>query len=85
MTKQTVVGGGLILAALLMFLSGLGDRIADLQDWHGLATTDVVGHLLKDAAQIGLGIVGGTLLPGVGSASKNTETLTVDITKVGKL
>lgn len=84
MTKQTALGGGLLLVAVLMWISGIGDTISDLQNWHGLTTPAVIGALLKQGAQLALAAVGGTLMPGVGSASADHTTLTVDLQKVGK-
>ncbi len=84
MTKQTVVGGTMIVVAVIMWISGVGDTIKDLQDWHGLATPAVIGELLKQAATIALSALGGTLLPGVGSASVDHDILTVDLQKAGK-
>lgn len=67
-----------------MWIAGVGDTISDLQNWHGLGTPAVIGALLKQAATLALSALGGTLLPGVGSASQDHETLTVDLTKAGK-
>lgn len=83
MTKQTAIGGTMIAVAFFMWISGAGDTIKDLTDWHGLGTPAVIGALLKQAAQLALAVLGGTLLPGIGSASADHETLTVDLTKVG--
>lgn len=83
-TKQTAIGSSLILVAVVMWISGVGDTISDLQTWHGLTTPAVIGALLKQAATIALSAIGGTLLPGVGSAAADHETLTVDLKKVGQ-
>ncbi len=85
MTKQTVVGSSLILVAGVMLLLNISDTIIDLQTWHGLTTPAVVGAIMKQVATVALSALGGTLMPGVGSASQDTQHLTVDITKVGKL
>lgn len=84
MTKQTALGGGLLVVAVLMWISGIGDTIADLQNWHGLTTPAVIGALLKQGAQLALAAVGGTLLPGIGSAATDHDILTVDLQKAGK-
>ncbi len=84
MTKQTAIGGAMIAVAVLMWISGLGDTIKDLTDWHGLGTPAVIGALLKQAATLALSALGGTLLPGVGSAAADHDVLTVDLQKAGK-
>lgn len=60
---KTLSGFILVIAALGMWLSGLGDTVKDLQDWHGLATPAIAGILVKQLGTILVSTAGGILIP----------------------
>lgn len=63
MDSKKVAGWTLIALAVASWLTGIGDTIGDLRDWHGLGQPAVVGVLLKQLGTVIVAAIGGTLLP----------------------
>jgi hypothetical protein len=75
--SQNIMGGGLMALALFTFLSGVGDRIKDLEDWHGLQRPAIVGVILKDASGMVLMGLGGlmTQVPRRGRRTREADSV----------
>lgn len=67
MDSKKLAGYGLIALAIASWLTGVGDTIADLRDWHGLGQPAVIGALIKQLGTVAMAAMGGTLLPQPGN------------------
>ena len=67
---QKLAGYSLLIAAVFMMLSNIGDAVADLQTWHAATSTAFVGAILKQIGATGMAALGGKLLPSFGGSNE---------------
>lgn len=61
-TKLNLIGVLVLAATFMTWLSGVGDTVKELQDWHGAGSPAIVGVLMSQFGKLFSAAIGGLLI-----------------------
>lgn len=61
-TKQNIIGILVLAVTFMTWLSGVGDTVKELTDWHGASSPAIVGVLLSQFGKLFGAAIGGMLI-----------------------
>lgn len=61
-TKSNIIGALILLSTFMVWLSGVGETVKELSDWHGMTSPAIVGILLSQFGKLFSAALGGMLI-----------------------
>lgn len=83
-TKSNIIGTLILLSTLMVWLSGVGDTVKELNDWHGLGTPEIVGVLLSQFGKLFSAAIGGMLIDIRGNQDKTDKVSATELQALNK-